>query len=62
LLPDSAGIETGMLVRLFGALCGAWRLDEAFAPDLLGDVTDALDGALARDARPSTPRARRDAA
>jgi hypothetical protein len=51
-----------MLVRLFGALCGAWRLDEAFAPDLLGDVTDALDGALARDARPSSPRARRDAA
>jgi hypothetical protein len=53
-----------MLVRLFGALCGAWRFDEAFALDLFDDATHVLDGACghgAECARPR-PRARMDAA
>jgi hypothetical protein len=32
-----------MIVRLFGALCGAWTLHEAFASDLLDDASETLD-------------------
>jgi hypothetical protein len=51
-----------MLVRVFGALCGAWRFDEAFAADLFDDVPKMLDRALARGAETPRVHAQRDAA